>query len=105
VRNSGSFAARETVQAYLRDKTGQFRLIGFEHVSLAPGEEIQVRFEFGLDQLGELGATHRLEVSAGRREIFVGKNLGRLLSAEVDISTSLARAIRHQNAVGLRVAV
>ena len=105
VRNAGSFAARETVQAYVREPAGNLRLVGFEHVMLAPGEESPVRFELKLDALGNLGAGRRLELEPGPREILIGKHAGRLLSARFDITAALARAMRHHGAGFLRVAV
>lgn len=104
VRNSGSFTARETVQAYVRGFDGELRLVGFHHVTLAPGEDVPVRFELGLEALGELGSGRRLELAPGPREILVGKNIGRLLAAQFDISSGLARAIRRQDADNLRIA-
>jgi beta-glucosidase len=104
VRNSGSFAARETVQVYVRDPVGELRLVGFDHVTLAPGEDVPVHFELRLEALGELGPGHRLELAPGAREILVGKNIGRLLSARFDLSPALARTIRRQDSGGLRLA-
>ncbi|HEU4821098.1 MAG TPA: glycoside hydrolase family 3 C-terminal domain-containing protein [Qipengyuania sp.] len=104
VRNPGSFSGRETVQVYVRRETGELRLVGFEHVTLAPGEDVPVYFELGLEAFGKLGAARRLELDPGPREILVGKNLGRLLSARCDISPALARAMRHQDTGGLRLA-
>jgi len=104
VRNSGSFAIRETIQAYIRESDGDLRLIGFDHVTLAPGEDAPVRFAFGLEALGELGENRRLELAPGPREILVGKNIGRLLATRFDISPALARAIRGQVPGGLRLA-
>lgn len=104
VRNSGSFTARETVQAYVRGADGDLRLVGFEHVTLAPGEDAPVHFELGLEALGELGPDKRLELAPGSREILVGKHIGRLLTAHFEISTVLARAIRRQDSGALRLA-
>jgi beta-glucosidase len=104
VRNPGSFSGRETVQAYVRGAAGELRLVGFKHVILAPGEDVPVFFELGLEALGELGSARRLELAPGPREILVGKNLGRLLSARFDISPMLARAMRRQEVGGLRLA-
>lgn len=104
LRNSGSFPARETVQAYVRGAEGELRLVGFEHVTLGPGEDVPVGFELGIEALGEPGAGHRLELRPGLREILVGKNIGRLLAARVDITPSLARAIRRQDQGALRLA-
>lgn len=104
VRNSGSFAARETVQAYVRSGDGEVRLVAFDHVTLAPGEDVPVRFELGLEALGELGSDERLHLPPGPREILVGKNIGRLLSARFEVSPALARAIGRQEHWGQRAA-
>lgn len=94
IRNSGSFTMRETIQAYLRprDDSG-LRLIGFEHATLAPGEEAAVTFEFGAEALGKPGANGRLELVPGRYEILLGKSTSRLLSSVVEITPALARAM------------
>lgn len=104
VRNAGSFTARETVQVYVRGTDGALRLVGFDHATLAPGEDVPVSFELGLAALGELGSDHRLELAPGPREILVGKNIGRLLSAHFDLTPALIRAIRRQDSRGLRLA-
>lgn len=104
VRNSGSFTARETVQAYVRSGDAELRLVGFDHVTLAPGEDVPVRFELGSEALSDPGPNGRLDVVPGSREISVGKNIGRLLSARFDVSPALAAAIDRQNLRGRRVA-
>lgn len=104
VRNCGSFTARETVQVYVRGADGELRLVDFDHVTLAPGEDAPVHFELGLEALGELGSDRRLELPPGMREIFVGKNIGKLLSARFELSPALARSIRRLNVGGLNVA-
>lgn len=104
IRNTGSFTARETVQAYVRQPNDSLRLIDFAHVTLAPGEDVPVNFELGLEALGEIGSSHRLELAPGPCEILVGKDMARLLTARLDIGPGLARAIRRQDSVDLRVA-
>lgn len=93
VRNAGSFAARETVQIYVRGDAGDLRLAAFDHVTAAPGEDVPVRFELGLAALGVEGTGGRLEIAPGRHEILLGKSMARLLSAEVELSPAQARAI------------
>ena len=104
VLNSGSFAARETVQAYTRGKDGDPRLVGFSHVTLAPGESATVAIELDLAALGEVGADGRIELSPGWCEILVGKNVARLLSARVELTPALIRSMRGQTHGGLRLA-
>lgn len=96
IRNAGSFAARETAQAYVMDHAGRPRLVAFQHVTLAPGEDVPVRFELGLSELGVIGESGRLELPTGAVEILVGKSGVRLLRAEFTITPALARAIRRQ---------
>lgn len=104
VRNSGSFASRETVQAYTRDEAGRLRLIAFEHALLAPGEDVQIAFELGLEALGTPGSGGRIELAPGRYEIMIGKSSSRLLAASIDISPALARAIISRDRGYLRLA-
>lgn len=105
VRNSGSFAMRETVQAYARGAEDPPRLIGFRHVALQPGEEAMVTFELGLEALGAPGAQGRVELAPGRYEILVGKSLARLDARTIEITPALARAIMLRERSFLRLAV
>lgn len=91
--NTGSFAARETVQVYVGDRGGDPRLAAYRHVVLAPGESAQVEFALRLDELGTFGDAGWRELSPGPYEILVGKDLRRTLAAQVDITPALARAI------------
>lgn len=103
-RNSGSFAARETVQAYVRQADGGLRLAGFAHAMLAPGEEKEMVIPLGLEALGWPGPSGRLELAPGRYEVMVGKSSGRLLSASIDVTPALARAIIGRERGFLRLA-
>lgn len=105
VRNSGSFAMRETVQVYVRGAENQLRLIGFRHVLLRPGEEAPVAFELGLEALGAPGAAGRLELVPGRHEILAGKSLARLDAKTIEITPALARAMMLRERHFLRLAV
>lgn len=93
VRNAGSFPLRETVQVYVRGASGALRLAGFDHVTLAPGEDVPVRFALGGAALGTLGATGYLEVAAGRHEILLGKSATRLLSGDIELTPTQARTV------------
>ena len=104
VRNAGSFASRETVQIYVRGSGGAMQLVGFEHVTLAPGEDVPVEFALGLQALGSVNLDGRLEVVAGKHEIAIGKHSGRLLGAEVAITPVMARAISSRDRNYLRLA-
>ena len=104
VRNSGSFAMRETVQAYLRGADGGLRLVGFGQAMLAPGEDVRLSLQLGVEALGTPGVTGRLELAPGRYEIMVGKSMSRLLGAEVEITPPLARAMMLRETGFLRLA-
>lgn len=104
IRNTGSFAMRETVQIYLREKDGALRLVAFQHALIAPGADVPVTFELGLEALGTQGATGRLELAPGHYEVLVGKSMGRVLAATVEITPSLARAMMLQERGLLRLA-
>lgn len=104
VRNSGSFASRETIQVYRREEDDSLRLIDFQHVVMAPGWETAVHFELGLESLGTPGESGRLELASGTTEICIGKSIRRVLSAEIDITPALARAIVNRERGQLRLA-
>ena len=104
VRNVGSFASRETVQIYVRSASGALQLVGFEHVTLAPGEDVPVEFALGAQALGDILQNGRRQVRVGTHEIAIGKNSGRVLGAEVEIPPSLARAIASRDQGYLRLA-
>lgn len=93
VRNAGNFPTRETVQVYVRSQDGSLRLAGFEHVTLAPGEDVPVRFELGVAALGTVNSDGRLEVRPGSHEVHLGKSAARLFAATVNIDAATARAM------------
>lgn len=104
VRNAGGFEARETVQIYVRDSDGAARLAAFAQVDLSPGAETRVSFELGLDSLAAFGPSGRPELAAGPIEILVGKDMRRVLSATVEITPALLRAIVNRDRGYLRLA-
>lgn len=104
VRNSGSFAMRETMQVYMRRADDTLRLIGFRSVMLQPGEEATIAFELGLEALGTLGAAGRHELVPGRYEILIGKSLARLDAKTIEVTPVLARAIMLRERNFLRLA-
>jgi beta-glucosidase len=104
VRNSGSFASRETVQLYRRQPDDTLRLVDYQTVMLAPGWETTVMFELGLESLGAPGESGRFELAPGAIEICVGKNIRRVLPAEIEISPAVARAIVNRDRGLLRLA-
>ena len=77
VRNSGKVAGDEVVQLYLHDELASvarpvIRLAGFVRVHLTPGEEREVRFRVGREQLQMLDADLRWVVEPGAFRIMVG---------------------------------
>ena len=77
VRNTGSRAGSEVVQLYLRDVLASvarpvLMLAGFERVRLLPGEEREVSFPLGPEQLRMLDRDMRWVVEPGMFRISVG---------------------------------
>lgn len=104
LRNSGSFAMRETVQVYLRNREGGLRLVGFQHAMLTQGADLSIGFELGLDALGKTSLGGRAELAPGWYEILVGKSMDRLLAATIEITPALARAMSAREGGFLRLA-
>ena len=77
IRNTGSRAGSEVVQLYLRDVLATvarpvLMLAGFERVRLGPGEEREVAFPLGPDQLRLLDRDMRWVVEPGVFRVSVG---------------------------------
>jgi len=77
VKNSGQRAGDEVVQLYVRDLLASvarpvIQLEGFHRVHLAPGEERELSFTVGRDQLRMLDAGMRWIVEPGTFRILVG---------------------------------
>jgi beta-glucosidase len=77
VRNTGSRAGSEVVQLYLRDLLATvarpvLMLAGFERVKLGPGEEREVSFPLGPEQLRLLDRDMRWVVEPGVFRVSVG---------------------------------
>lgn len=104
VANSGSFALRETVQVYRRQIDDTLRLIDFRKVDLAPGETAFVSFDLGLEALGTVAPSGRWELAPGTIAICMGKNIRRVLSADIEITADFARAIVNRERGQLRLA-
>lgn len=104
IRNTGSFALRETAQLYVSGPQAEAaRLVDFVDVTLAPGEETAVTFALEERHLS-LGSQGPAEIAPGRYIVAVGKDRGRVLSAEVEITPSLARTMAARGAAHLRLA-
>ncbi len=77
VRNSGSRAGDEVVQLYLRDVLASvarpvMQLSGFQRVHLTPGQEREVTFRVGTDQLRMLDGKMNWVVEPGAFRVMVG---------------------------------
>ncbi|HEY9226303.1 MAG TPA: glycoside hydrolase family 3 N-terminal domain-containing protein [Gemmatimonadaceae bacterium] len=77
VKNTGTRAGDEVVQLYIRDVLASvarpvIQLAGFRRVSLAPGEEKEVVFELGDEQLRMLDKDMRWVVEPGTFRVLVG---------------------------------
>lgn len=79
VTNTGSFDGRETVQLYIRDKTGKVvrpvkELKGFQQVLLKAGEEKTVSFTITTDMLKFYDDQLKYDWEPGEFDIMVGGN-------------------------------
>ncbi|MGQ0704463.1 MAG: glycoside hydrolase family 3 C-terminal domain-containing protein [Gemmatimonadales bacterium] len=77
VRNTGMRAGDEVVQLYLQDRVASvaqpvIRLAGFQRVRLAPGQEREVGFRLGPQQLRLLDRNLRWVVEPGAFQVLVG---------------------------------
>jgi beta-glucosidase len=77
VRNTGKVAGDEVVQLYLHDDLASvarpvLQLAGFARVALAPGEEKEVRFRIGREQLALFNASSQWVVEPGKWQMMVG---------------------------------
>lgn len=77
VKNVGKFKGKETVQLYIHDLFASFirpekELKGFQKIELEAGEEKEVTFELGYDELGFYNERGKYLLESGDFEIFVG---------------------------------
>jgi beta-glucosidase len=90
VANTGSREGADTAQIYLTEGAGEkrMRLLGFERVSLQPGQSKRVTLTADARLLGRFdGSAGRWRIAAGRYRIAVGKSAGDLcLHAEVRLA-------------------
>ncbi|UZK67870.1 glycoside hydrolase family 3 N-terminal domain-containing protein [Sphingomonas sp. M1-B02] len=76
VRNSGSRAAEEVVQLYIRDRTASItrpvrELKGFRKIALKPGESQQVEFTLRRSDLMFVGTDNRWTVEPGLFDLWI----------------------------------
>ncbi|RBM18560.1 glycoside hydrolase family 3 N-terminal domain-containing protein [Streptomyces sp. PT12] len=81
VTNTGARAGDEVVQLYLHDRAASIvqpvrRLRGFQRVTLAPGEERELRFTLGAEDFGFWANDSRGEfrLEPGRVDVYVGSS-------------------------------
>ena len=93
VANTGAREGADTAQIYLTEGAGEqrMRLLGFERVSLKPGQSKRVTLTADPRLLGRFdGSAGRWSIAAGRYRIAVGKSAGDLsLHAEVRLAARL----------------
>lgn len=79
VKNTGNYDGKEVVQLYIRDVVGSVsrpmkELKGFQKIFLKKGEEKQVTFEIGIDDLKFYNSDLQFVAEPGNFEVFVGTN-------------------------------
>jgi beta-glucosidase len=75
VRNSGGVEGKEVVQLYKKSPGRDYKeLIGFEKVSLMPGEAKEVRFEITPELLADYDGDMNLVMSPGTYELMAGSS-------------------------------
>ncbi len=79
LNNTGSYDGKETVQMYIRDKVASVmrpmrELKAFQKVFLAVGDQCEIRFAVGYDQLGFYMDNGEYVVEPGAFEIYIGDN-------------------------------
>ncbi|WP_029232283.1 beta-glucosidase BglX [Butyrivibrio sp. VCB2006] len=77
VKNTGSVAATQTLQLYIRDMAGSTvrpikELKGFKKVSLQAGESAEVSFEITEEMLRFWTASNKFESEPGKFKVFIG---------------------------------
>ncbi len=79
VKNTGNYDGKEVVQLYIRDVVGSVsrpmkELKGFQKIFLKKGEEKQVTFEIGIEDLKFYNSDLQFVAEPGNFEVFVGTN-------------------------------
>lgn len=77
VKNTGNREGKETVMCFIRDKVASMmrpirELCAFEKVTLGAGEEREVEFTLGFNQLSFYNAENKRVVEPGKFEIYTG---------------------------------
>jgi beta-glucosidase len=97
VTNTGSRAATEVVQCYVRNLGASIEqpvrsLKGFERVTLAPGESKQVTFPLGFNELSFISGEHVPTIEATHYTVWIGGSSLADQSAEFVVSIQTERA-------------
>ena len=79
IKNTGDRAGDEVVQMYIRDELSSLsrpvkELRGFGRISLEPGEEKEIEFTLGFDELSMLDADLNRIVEPGKFRIMIGSS-------------------------------
>lgn len=77
--NTGKIAGKETVQLYIRDMVGSIarpvkELIGFQSVTLGPGESKKISFSIDVNQLRFYNSDLKYVYEPGDFKLFIGTN-------------------------------
>ena len=79
IKNTGDGSGDEVFQMYIRDELSSLarpvkELRGFNRISLAPGEEKELEFTLGFDELSMLDADMNRIVEPGSFRIMIGSS-------------------------------
>ncbi len=77
IHNTGNRPANECAQLYLRDEVASLTrpvktLMGFQRISIAPGESVAVHFELNREQLGFFNNSNEYIIEPGEYTLWVG---------------------------------
>ena len=87
VRNTGAYDGDEVAQIYVRDKVSSvvrpaLELVGFQRVSLAKGETVEIHVKLAPSQLAFIGKDHTWIIEEGAFELYVGASSNDLRLAD-----------------------
>ena len=90
VKNTGTRAVDEVVQLYIRligtsMEEPVRKLVGFKHISLAPGESQTVSFPLGAEAFSLWDMQNKLRVEPSRVQLWISPDSSRGLPAELEI--------------------
>ncbi len=79
VKNTGRFDGKETVQLYIHDKVASMmrplrELKSFKKVFIKKGEEVEVSFSIGYDELGFYNVRGEYVIESGEVDVYIGEN-------------------------------